>query len=226
LSLLADLNKVQTFFTPGQFNRDVTMYPVGLSPNVGCFQSRSMPTFYFHSTQNISNQIQKDNIDAEGPLVTFSSFQGYSNLKQQIRPSKSAFGLSESAYTGAYAVLPALVVGNRELNPVFTKCQEAVNRHQPFEAISRGITVTKTNGFKFRFETAISLDWSQLSPENQTLEYFISELVFPTLHIWNVDGIAMSKAILVAFPLQVALPFPPNLGAPRFPNTLLSVFIC
>jgi hypothetical protein len=205
IALLADTSSVRRQYSQSASRTGLRIFPMAFSPRVCCFQSKAIPTIYQKYARPVQRYVASDNgfgtESGDSPLST-QSFQGYSGLKQMVRPTKSQFGLGQSTYTAAYALpLSQLPFSKRKKHAAM---YQDASDHQPFEQLFTGVSCAIANNhLTYRFEPVNTVDVEKLDLRNRNSTYFASEIIIPMLEIWTNHTTEIAEELLVGFEYQV-----------------------
>jgi hypothetical protein len=195
IALLANASKVRSQFMGSEKSNGLRIFPQCFSQNACSFQSKTIPGFYNKAVSGILSQLECDNRNGSGTILSVESFQGYSLLKHQIRHSAGTASLGHSIITAGLCTNESFLKHNQK--PQLYELQKACSIYAPFQKFSQGLEVCAANGHTgIRFEPVFCIEFSNLAPENRTIDYFVRQAMVPFIEVWTTKGIAMSKAVI------------------------------
>ena len=201
LALVGDSEMIREQYTTGKNN--LRIFPIGFASSICNFQSDQSPKCYKEAVfERLRNQI-RDHTLLEDEIISFESFQGYSTLKQQIRPSEMNFKLGHSIYTGVYCI-PNLSGGLR-FHKKWEQLTSEANHHLPLQQIIQAVNITQQNEMSgYRFEPVISIDLTRLDKKIPMTAFLVKDIILPVLCLWDIEGQSMCHQLLRCYDYEVS----------------------
>jgi hypothetical protein len=216
IAILADAAQISKQYPQPPRTSSLEIYPMAFSSSASNWQSVTMPEFYRQCIYDVAAQLDLENQPTDGSVLQPRSFQGYSTIKQQIRPSKADFPFGHSVHTGAYCVEPSMLSKSGKARHEKLKFQADCGK--AFDEISGAVALIQTqSGANYRFEPVITIHVDRLNVGNKTLQYLSEKVLCPMVQVWHRQGIHMSRQVLKGHSYEVS----PSWARPaHIPSTL------
>jgi hypothetical protein len=201
--LLGDSNLISKQYSGSYSSTKLAIYPLAFSSSASNWQSKGMPLFYQSFLQNIMDRMDQDNGIADECVLQARSFQGYSTIKQQIRPSKAEFPFGHSVHTGVHCMESSMLTKSGKDR--HNKLGIQVENGKAFDEINGALDmIDYQSGANYRFEPVVTINIDALNPEHRTLEYISEMILVPMVEIWHKEGIKMSRTVLCGHSYEVS----------------------